>query len=154
MNSEVDLFREYCLTNKRTNYALGTPATTEQIAEFESKYSVHLTDDIREFFLKINGASEPYGFFGIENLDEWCRLPEYEFYGPGWDQFLPLPPQAYFLIGHYDIIVWHWLIQLYPDPLKPTPITVTHTYSAVVAENFSDFLRIWRLNEPEALHGL
>jgi hypothetical protein len=146
-SNEVDLFREY-LTKSWRQYVLGTPATTEQIAEFEKKYTVRLPDDIREFFLKINGV---YEFSGIEALKDWCRFPEYEFYGPGWEKYLPKPPEAYYLIGHYDIGVWHWLIELNPDPLKPTPVTVVYDYSGIVAESFSDFLRKWRLDEPEKL---
>lgn len=151
MTNEVDLFHKYLLSNKRSDYLIGSPATMGAMRDFEMKYDVKLPSDVEQYFLKINGADE--GFFSIESLDNWCLLSEFEYYTPYYANILPRPVEEYFLIGSYDILVWHWLIQLHSDLTVPTSVTVIHLSATFVADSFSDFLNKWRLNEPESLLG-
>jgi hypothetical protein len=91
MTSEIDLFLEYLLNgnavytarreeydkkgsrsarevyllNIANYYEIGPAATQEEIADFEALQGVKLPSDIKEYFLKINGADE--GFFGLRS---------------------------------------------------------------------------------------
>ncbi len=121
---------------------LGTPATLERIAEFEIRYGVLLPVDVKEFFLVTNGIS--HGFYDIYALENWTTSDKNEYYDPLPENFPD--KQKYFVIGHYDILVWDWLIRLDADSDNPTPIVVTVTVKdevRQVAADFTEFIRIY-----------
>jgi hypothetical protein len=72
MPGEIDLFREYAL--QQPDIELGQPATETEIADFEIRYNIKFPEDIKEYFLKINGVFEAHGWIIIEPLDnQWCE---------------------------------------------------------------------------------
>ena len=87
MTSEIEIFRTFIATDN--DYALGQSATEQEIANFEAKYKVSLPDDVKEYFLKLNGASCHGGFIALEPLDEWVLMADYKYSTPEYfNQFV------------------------------------------------------------------
>lgn len=156
MLSEIDVFREYAMT--QSDMMLGEPATEGEIADFEAKYGVKFPADIREFFLKINGVYVDGGFIAIEPLGEWCLASEYGNYSPQYfikyfREVLAEDADQYFHFGNYDISVWDWFIKLNANPEAETSIIVVHEKTTKIADSFTNFLQKYRTNAPESLLG-
>ena len=62
MPSEIEIFREYYSSSA----GLGQPAIYQEIAEFETRYTINFPYDVREYFLKINGVYIGGGYITIE----------------------------------------------------------------------------------------
>jgi hypothetical protein len=147
MPSEIDIFRDYMSTDLDVSF--GTPATAQEIEQFEVEYDIRLPADVREYFLKINGVYISGGFISLYPLHEWKRVIEY----PLPDQVLLEDIAPYFVFGNYDISVWHWLILLSPIVSVETPIMVRYQHTTNIAATFTEFLRLYRIEDPIALLG-
>ena len=155
MPNEIDLFREFIAGEK--DYALGQPATEQEIAAFEAKYNIRLPDDVREYFLKINGINgmDTDGFISIEPLKKWCLVTEYQnsFYTPeSLGRDIP-DADTYFRLGHYDISVWDWFIKLDTNQNTETPVYVYYEKLTKIADNFSEFLKKFRTESTDDILG-
>jgi hypothetical protein len=151
--SEVDIFREYALT--QVDIQLGEPATEQEIADFEIKYGIKFPADVREFLLKINGLSIHGGFIAIDPLNEWGLVNEDRyFFAKKFEEMLSGAVDQYFHFGNYDISVWDWFIKLNADPIAETPVVVIYQEITKIAENFTDFLQKYCISNPESLLGL
>jgi hypothetical protein len=150
MPSEIDLFREFIQTE--TDDELGTPATEEEISQFEARYNVILPEDVKEYFLKINGVGDG-GYIALWPLHEWERLVEYQYGGAHHAELLNDNPEHYFIIGNYDIGVWLWSIKLSPNGQDETPVFVTYEKGTKLAGTFTEFLYLFRTQHPESLLG-
>jgi hypothetical protein len=150
MPSEIDLFREFIVGEK--DYTLEQSATEQEIAAFERTYNVHLPDDVREYFLKINGIYLNGGFIALDPLEKWCLITE-RGYSSGYVRENVPDAHQYFQFGNYDISVWAWLIELDSDANADTPIFVLHEKLTKIADNFTDFLQKYRTGSPEDLLG-
>src|SRR6266496_4432057 len=148
--SEVDIFREYAMT--QSDIELGEPATEQEIGDFEIQYGVKFPADVREFFLKINGVyvlglhvdvdlRVDSGFVAIDSLSKWRLATEYDNYTSDYlsEKFLG-EANHYFHFGNYDISAWDWFIKLNTNPEVETPIVVILDKTTKVGENFTDFL--------------
>ncbi len=150
MTSEVEIFRTFIAAEK--DYALGQPTDEQEIANFETKYKVRLPNDVKEYFLKINGASMHGGFIALEPLDQWGLMAEWQFGGAKIDKWIP-EVNKYFRFGNYDISVWHWIIKLDSDPNAETPVFVLYENFTQIADSFSNFLQKFRTESAEDLLG-
>jgi hypothetical protein len=156
MSSEIDLFRQHV----KAQYELGQPAAEADVAEFEANNGVRLPVDVREYFLKVNGADD--GWTVVYPLEKWRLLKQYfeaDDDDSEWIDKLSLQiehPEKYFSIGTYDIYVWYWFIKLDSDAGAETPVIVLFQDKVVekVAESLTDFLYKFRTEAPEyLLHG-
>ena len=149
--SEIDIFRQYMLT--KDDVELGEPATEDEIAAFETLHNIKFPADIREYFLKINGVYEGGGWSTIEALKDWGIITHIPPYSEGHISSILPDADEYFRFGFYDISVWNWSIKLAADLSVPTPIVVTHEKSTKIANNFSDFLRLYLTTDAIELLG-
>ncbi len=86
----------------------GPPATPEEVAAFEARYSVAMPDDVRAYFLTLNGfADAPPGREGLRfrPLVEVCRVPDEESRGHG----------GYFAFADDLARSTSWVVSLWPD---------------------------------------
>lgn len=150
MPSEIDIFHEFIAASDE--YAFEEPTTEQEIAKFETKYNILLPDDVREYFLKINGIYLNGGFIALEPLERWSLITERGF-SPEYVSKHVSNDYQYFQFGNYDISVWVWLIQLNGNPNAETPVFVLYEKLTKIADNFSDFLRKFRTDSPLDLLG-
>jgi hypothetical protein len=154
MPTEIDLFHEFMAADQEySKYGLGQPATEGEITDFEARYNIHLPEDVREFFLKVNGINPHGGFISLKPLNEWDLMANNKYYQPEYIGQYVSDIDRYFEFGNYDILVWHWIIKLDADPNAETPVFVLYEKFTKIADNFSDFLRKFRTESMNDLLG-
>jgi hypothetical protein len=143
---------EIVLLYSNEEYIRGQLILPQEIMEFETLHNIRLPDDVKEFFQIANGVEHNSGFYGIYSLAKWVTSNNHPIYDPLPQDFLD--KEKYFVIGHYDICAWNWLIRLDADRNMPTPVIVTFTLDGrflQVAKGFAEFLHIFCVEGAEDL---
>jgi hypothetical protein len=124
------------------------PASPEEIQAFETRYGVHVPDDLREYFLVINGLAEnEWDEEMIEwyPLHRWKTLPEAEWVPEGLQN-----PEAYFLFADYCLCGWGYAIYLSANRSNPTPVICVGAEVPPMAQSFSELIEAY-LTNPSSL---
>lgn len=151
MPSEIDLFLEYVISR---DYPIlrGTPVAEQEIDKFETRYSVKLPLDIREYFLKINGMRyEGMSIPRLHGLSEWHRLVDTDFYRDIYIEHgkqLINDVSKYFYFG---VCPGAWIIQLNTIRDDETPVYLLWDKAILIADSLSDFLNKYRTLDGRAV---
>ena len=144
MSSEIDLFLEYMISR---DYPVlrGTPAEEQEIDKFETRYSVKLPFDIREYFLKINGmryvgSSIPR----LHSLSEWHRLVDMDFFEEIYKEHGKQLINAVDKYFYFGTSPGAWIIQLNVSHDDKTPVYLLWDRAILIANSLSDFLNKYR----------
>jgi|GEM_PF-6008418 len=143
--------------NKRHHthfFVRDAPIKPYEIINFQKRHNITFPPQIQDYFYRLNGIID--GFRDLYALTEWMPFLDYQYLYPMDQKYFPKPLENYYLMGHYDISVWYWLIELHPDPTVPTPVTCFLANSdtpktEVMAQDFSEFLHRWYTEDPESL---
>jgi hypothetical protein len=148
----VQRLRDYWLS---TGVAMQPGATAEEIANFESRYGVHLPSDMRYYVSTVNGMG--HGVMDDDMLSLWPLhsfkpLPDYfaMYYGSGGTRAL----QSYFVFADFMIFAHAFAIRLTGDPDEQNPVVwiscIPVDTSNPLAVSFSEFIEIY-LTSPDKL---
>lgn len=146
MNTIGESLKEYWLGQK---IKLNLGASEIELRAFENKYNVHLPEDFRDYFSRVNG-------FIDSEVDEdfitFLPLDEIEPLSINWSQ----APEAksYFIFADYCISCYVYAIKLTKDSKFDNPIFVDFNDNknpTQIADSFTQFARNYLTNDPKVL---
>jgi len=125
----------------------GVPATRAELAEFEERHRVCLPDDLREYFLRVNGMAR----------NQWWQ----------WDEdlinFYPLAdlvrceetagPTARFIFADYSISAHEYAVELTTAPPPSGAVYAIGLGPVLIARTFSEFLTRYLNRDDGVLFG-
>jgi hypothetical protein len=129
----------------------GVAATS--IAAFESRYRVTVPDDMREYFLTVDGTGEHYDDDGFVRFWPLHEVQPIDRYRPELAGRYP-DVSEYFLFFDHSIDLFMYAIHLQKNPLAPNPIARLYPQEDVIFEpafrSFTEII-ISYANSPSSL---
>lgn len=134
--------------------ALSEGVTEANIRSFESRYTVRLPGDVRDYFARVNGHVQRGGVDADREGFAFWPLERVEPLPSVCAQFrVPIPlvesPEFYFVFADY--LQWSWAYAINLGSTNSTVIFVGATDGKVVAGSFADFVRLY-VEDSEALY--
>lgn len=123
-------------------------ARPEAIEAFEARYEVQLNDDLRDYFLVVNGLEEgEWDDHMTEwySLEKWQRLTE-----TGWSLNGFQDLASYFLFADYSLDALGYVIRLSANRSDPNLIMRLGGDPELIAESFSQLIEAY-LADPATL---
>jgi hypothetical protein len=136
---------------KAQGVASATPVAADEIRAFEQKFGVALPEDLREYFLVLNGMDIGHdGSMDNEMISFW-RLADIE-----RDRLEhPLDPPNLFAFGDWSIDACTYAIALAAGPSAETPVFLLCDERPLrVADSFTDFAAAYLRNDARTLYGV
>lgn len=132
---------------------INSPATDEQLIQFQNKYSVELPEDLKEYFLTFNGTGQGnfgdsgYAFFSLEELEPMCEVSNL-------NEEEKIIYSNCFAFSDYMIWCWGYVIKLgrVAEGNDVLSIYLDKPSSLKVANSFSEFVSIY-LEYPDDIIG-
>jgi len=133
-----------------------TPSNIEEIKIFQKKYNVEIPQDLRNYYLDINGSGNGtlnnlYEFYSIhrtkkihEELINWKGVPDYSklnFNGM----------ENIFVFGAYEFNLYAFGIELHQNLSQNRIFILCGGDFNVIADNFTAFVDLY-LNRPEEIY--
>jgi cell wall assembly regulator SMI1 len=122
----------------------------DRLKDFETRFGVALPTDLREYFLHVDGLSEPFQWdqdlFNFYPLSEVESISDLE--------IMIEDKSSYFVIADHSIWLPAFAIRLAPSATGPHPVIAIETDnkggygSTVVANSFSEFVERYLSDEP------
>lgn len=142
---------------KSQNLRIAPGNPVESVCEFESRNSVTLPADFRDYFLNVDGMVQSggddcdQGGFSFWPLARLRSVPEecaqHRLAAPGIES-----PDEYFVFADYLQWSWAYAIRLTSGPLEANPVIHVGTLRPrVVADSFSQFVDLY-LRDAEELY--
>lgn len=116
------------------NIELRRGASEIELREFEAEYKVRLPDDIKDYFLTVNGSGLD------ENVIEFLSLAEVVPLSQAWSR----KPEAnsYFIFADYSISCHVYAIRLTEDLTLGNPVFIAYDENPQqIADSFSEFVQ-------------
>lgn len=127
---------------------VGSGASPEAIEAFETRNGVQLPDDLRDYFLVVNGLEE--GEWD-EEMTEWYSLVRWErLTETGWNSDGIQDPESYFLFADYSLDALGYTARLSPNKSDPNFIMRLGGKPELIAESFSRLIEAY-LADPTTL---
>ena len=136
----------------RSDLMIRSGVTHDAISAFESKYSVVLPIDVREYFLLSDGTGDEMDSY----LNRFWPLADLVPVREAWNSAnVPfsdnLPANDYFIFADHCISCWDYALKLTDDPMQDGPvirITGHDTAGEQMASSFRGFMTEYAVN-PE-----
>ena len=132
--------------------AKGVPE--EEIKTFESRYALTLPDDLRTYFMRVNGMvqqggvdtdQEGFAFWPLERVRPLAVVCE--------EEKVAIPtveePDRYLVIADY--LQWSWGFAIRIGPAENIVILVGVMDNGVIANSFTEFVSLY-VDDAEALY--
>jgi hypothetical protein len=145
MNTHAERLKAHWISS---GAKVGSPARPEAIEAFEARYEVQLPDDLREYFLVVNGLEEDEWDDQMTEwypLEKWRRLTE-----TGWSLKGFQDPASYFFFADYSLDALGYVIRLSANRSDPNLIMRLGGVPDLIAESFSQLIEAY-LVDPAAL---
>src|SRR5690349_7891094 len=96
----------------------GTGASEAEIAAFESTYQIILPDDVRSYFLKVNGMKKSTE--GMDNkMMTFYSLKDVKPLSKEMEGYEIENAESYFVFADYNITSWYYAVQLSGNTEQP-----------------------------------
>jgi hypothetical protein len=155
MDNLLNSFKAKCFTGGAPHKMV---ASESDILAFESANGILLPDDLKSYFLNINGTHESFtdAFFefyslarckkAVEAYGDWKGIPDYS------NLVNTLPDHhRYYCFANYNINMFVYAIQLHQHPgSKNEILVICGDEHRVIAESFTRFIEIY-LADPYQL---
>jgi len=127
--------------------AHASPATAAEIAAFEADKNVHLPDDVRAYFLTLNGMALGRDGAVDDQLIAFWRFDEF---APGAELE---DGRRLFWFADFLIDSHRYAVALSQHP-GPAPVFIDHVTQVVrIADSFDAFLKLYLKGDEDALAG-
>lgn len=134
-----------------------TPSNIEEIKIFQKKYNVEIPQDLRNYYLDINGCGNGtlnnlYEFYSIhrtkkihEELINWKGIPDYS-------KLNFIGMENVFVFGAYEFNLYAFGIKLHQNLSSETSVFILCGENfRLIANNFTEFVDLY-LNRPEEIY--
>ncbi len=125
-------------------------ASEAEITAFEACHNVRLPDDLRQYFLTVNGIGGSKGaemdgdLFSFWPISAVKSVADYYVNAPHFEES---DPASLFIFADYCIECHYYAIQLNPDSEQPTPVYLTtETPKYQFGNSFADFIELYLAN--------
>jgi SMI1 / KNR4 family (SUKH-1) len=108
---QTDLWTAIADRWRTENVPASSPATAEQIVEFESRYSLKLPPDLRHYFSTLNGTGDRMDLAGFMRFWPLNEIRTVEEYLPT-DRSLDSRYRGSFVFADHRIDCWHYSIEI------------------------------------------
>jgi hypothetical protein len=125
--------------------------TDEEIQAFEAKYSIRMPNDLRSYFLKVNGMRPDWhcdqdsnGFTFLPLAKLRC-LGTLAYDGSGAEADSP----RLFVFADYLTASWEYAIGLWSREREDNPVFLIDSPNKIVANSFSEFVDLYLIDSPK-----
>ncbi|HEX7295343.1 MAG TPA: SMI1/KNR4 family protein [Pyrinomonadaceae bacterium] len=125
-------------------------ASEEELAAFETKHSVRLPEDMREYLTTIDGFDDSEHWMSDDQLITFLALDEIQPLNKYWSPTVHVGSD-YFVFADCSLSVHVYAIRLASDSAGATDVVVVYDPPRKVADSFSDFVRAYLDGKTEVL---
>jgi hypothetical protein len=143
-----NLIEKFLREENQTYY----PVTLADIDIFEQTSKCKVPQDLRKYFLDINGTKN-YGkdFFQFNSLEQFLAIEDYfdDWEGiPNYKSINPKLAKSCYVIANYQLHLYSYAIYLRQDEDKNKVFVICGDQYNFIAKNFSEFIQLYLNNDP------
>jgi hypothetical protein len=139
--------KEHWLSQNR--YLVTRGVNEKEILSFESKYSVKMPLDLRDYFHQVNGMGywpadqdkEGFSFYrlrDIKTLSETAKDQQFD-----WLKNLP-EADSFFIFSDYLVWCWGYAVRLSKDPTVKNDVVLLCCHNPIkIADSFMEFVELY-----------
>ena len=137
---------------KRQDIARGPTVTAREIAAFESRHDVRLPEDVRAYFIHLNGCEFGHDGPWDDQLLSFWHLSQLRPLSVEFPQHSIRDGERFFAFADYSIDVHCYAIRLSADNSDSTPVAVLYDeFLVTVAPSLTAFFERYLVGDQEVL---